>query len=251
MKRSHLLLSALLAIIVVAGWWFLLYSPRSEEITEVQASTDEVIAQQSLLRTRIAALREVRENAPEVEAQLAASESILPHDTDLPSALRQLQLAANESNATLVATTPSRPEPLVPDAAAGAAPATDGDVAAPATASGLQLHRIPLHLEFHGGYFQILDALRRLEDPAISPRGMVWTSFELVINEEEGAPALIATVAGDMYTLLPAGTMDPEGAAAAEAAPPAEGDEADGDQGEDGDAQTDTGDAVADDEVAQ
>ena len=46
------------------------------------------------------------------------------------------------------------------------------------------LYRIDLNAELRGRYFQIVDTLRRLEDPAISPRGIVWTTAAMTIDVE-------------------------------------------------------------------
>jgi Tfp pilus assembly protein PilO len=196
MKRATLLLTVLGLVLVLAAWFMFVWSPRAEAITETEASIVDVQAQQATTQNRIAELQGVREQAPQLQAELAAAESLLPRDTALPSALRQLQTAADESQATLVSVSPARPE-AVENATPG-------------------LFAMTLSAELRGTYFQIVDVLRRLEDPAISPRGIVWDSAGMGVDET--APNLTVTLTGRMFAVLPSppapGAEDPEGATA-------------------------------------
>lgn len=180
MKRATLVLTGLGLVLLLVAWYMLVWTPRAEALDAAESQIVDVQAQQATTRTRIADLQGVREQAPQLQAELAAAESLLPRDTALPSALRQLQQAADASNATLVAVAPARPE------------AVEG-------AEGLYV--LPLNAELRGTYFQIIDALRRLEDPAISPRGITWASAAFTIDET--APNLVVTLAGRMFAVLP------------------------------------------------
>jgi Tfp pilus assembly protein PilO len=184
MNRTMVLLSVLAAILVVAMAWLLLLQPRNNEIDELRAETASFEAQEQQLQARVAALRQVREDSPDYEAQLAAAYAIIPRDTALPAVLRQLQLAADESGLTLMAVAPSRP----------AAATVEGG------ATGLA--RINVAVDVEGRYFQLVDFLRRLEDPAISPRALNWTSMNLSGDPEE-YPLLTASLQGDLFALLP------------------------------------------------
>jgi hypothetical protein len=183
MKRTTLLLLSLSLVLVLVGWFLLVWSPRSEAIAETEVQIADAQAQQATTEARIETLRSVREQAPALQADLAAAESLLPRDTALPSALRQLQSAADASNANLVSVSPSRPEVIE-----GAAPG---------------LYAMGVTAEVRGTYFQIVDTLRRLEDPAISPRGLLWSGTDITIDEEAGAPNLIVILTGRMYAVLP------------------------------------------------
>lgn len=189
MKRATLLLAILAGVLIVVLWYLLLWSPAREEL----ATTEDQIAlaqtNQTTVQARITALQDIRERAPQIQADVAATETILPRDTALPSALRQLQQAADESGAVLVSVSPSRPTPVLATAPTGE----------PATSSG-GLHQMDLNLEVRGGYFQLVDTLRRLEDPAISSRGIVWSNLVLTIDEY---PTLTATMTGRMFAILP------------------------------------------------
>jgi Tfp pilus assembly protein PilO len=184
MKRTTLLLTVLSLILTLVAWYMLLWMPRADALAETEAQVVDVQAQQATTQARITALQGVREEAPQLQAELAAAESLLPRDTALPSALRQLQAAADASNANLVSVAPSRPE-----AVEGASPG---------------LFSIGLNSELRGTYFQVVDTLRRLEDPSISPRGLTWDAVSIVIDDEAGAPNLVVMLAGRMFAVLPA-----------------------------------------------
>lgn len=209
MNRQLALIAAGVALLLIVLFYFFGWRPQSEEIAGLEEQREQVEADTARLEARVRELERVQADAPAVEAAIVAAESIVPRDLALPSALRQLQLAADESGATLVTVSvPSRPEPV------GDAP------------PGLAL--IPLNLQATGGYFQLVDFLRRVEDPAISPRGIVWESMN-VTGTPEDYPTLTANVTGRMYAVLPvppepAPEPSPGATPDGDAATPAEGD---------------------------
>ncbi|MBW3578289.1 MAG: type 4a pilus biogenesis protein PilO [Actinobacteria bacterium] len=205
MTRGTALVGALIALVVLVAFYFLLWRPKSDEIQAAREQQEQVEAEAQQLRARIAGLEEIRRNAPEVEAAIVAAESVVPRDLAVPAALRQLVLAADESGTTLVAVNPTRPE-QVEDAEPG-------------------LAAITFAMQASGGYYQLVDFLRRIEDPAISPRGVIWTSLNVAEAEEEGYPTLTATITGTMYALLP---VPPEPAPTPTPSPGGEDGEADG-----------------------
>jgi Tfp pilus assembly protein PilO len=179
MKRSQLLLSILAATLVVALFSTLLYRPTLEDLAALEASIAEQQTIQAGHEAEVVRLRAVRETAPEVEAQLAAAEAIIPRDAALPSALRQLQLAAEESGVVLQSVSTGRPVAME-----GAAPG---------------LSALGVSVVMSGGYFQIVDFLRRIEDPSITPRGLTWSA----VTVSRGAyPTLEVSLAGQMYAVV-------------------------------------------------
>jgi Tfp pilus assembly protein PilO len=197
MKRTTLLLTVLGLILALVAWYMLLWMPRADALAETETQIVDVQAQQATTQARITALQGVRQEAPQLQAELAAAESLLPRDTALPSALRQLQAAADASNANLVSVAPSRPEPV--EGAEG-------------------LFSLGLNAEVRGTYFQVVDTLRRLEDPSISPRGLSWESVSITLDD--AAPNLVVVLTGRMFAVLPsvpapgAEPIDPEAAEA-------------------------------------
>jgi Tfp pilus assembly protein PilO len=191
MTRTHWLLAGLAALLVLALFWLMLMSPQRDELAELQAETEDIEARQVQTASRIASLEAVRDEAPRQEALLAAAHAILPRDPALPSFLRQLQQAADDSEITLVAVAPARP------------------VEATVEGADQSLHVINVGVELQGGYFQLVDFLRRIEDPAITPRGMTWNALN-VSGEPEDYPTLEISLQGDVYTLLPIAPAETE-----------------------------------------
>lgn len=208
MKRLALLLSLLAAILTVVLWWFLFMSPQREELEVVEAEIEQTLAQQQQVRSRVAQLQQVRERVPEIEADLAAAGTLIPNDAALPALIRQLQLASDESQTEIPTISVSRPTGV------------EGSEAGQAELSSIQLT-----LSVEGSYFQIVDLLRRMEDPTIVGRGMLIDTLSLGIGEY---PDLQASVSARVYAVIPP-TVTPD----AEVADPAvEGE--DGDPAEDG-----------------
>jgi Tfp pilus assembly protein PilO len=202
MKRSTILLSSLAAILVLALFYVTSFQPQREELQELaaQVAAEELVhadRQAELVR-----LRTVREEAPEVAAQLAGGESIIPPDAALPSALRQLQLAADESGVVLQAVTTTRPAGVESAEVPGWA-------------------RIDANVQLLGGYYQIVDFLRRIEDPSITPRAVSWRTIAVSRDEY---PQLTVTLGGQLHAVLevPPPPPAPEGAADGAEAPTGE-----------------------------
>lgn len=180
MTRQATMLAALGVVLVLLLFYFFAFAPKNDELAVIREDIDTAVAQQATLEARIAALQEVRLRAPEIEAALAAAESIIPREAALPSALRQLQLAADDSGVELLTISPGRPA-----AVAGELP---------------ELSMLAVSLSVEGSYFQLVDFLRRIEDPSITPRGLVWTSGSLSPGDY---PTLAVSLGGEMYALLP------------------------------------------------
>jgi Tfp pilus assembly protein PilO len=194
MKRQMILLVALGAIALLAVFWMLLWQPQRAELAALEESIAAEETIQAELQGELTRLRSVREEAPAVVAELAAAEAVLPFDSALPSALRQLQTAADESQLTLVAVAPARPAQI--------------EGAAPGVAS------IALNVQLRGSYFQIVDFLRRTEDPSISPRAMLWSTVEATKDEY---PTLDVALTGAIFAQLPAAPPPVEEAPTADA----------------------------------
>jgi Tfp pilus assembly protein PilO len=181
MKRQTLLLCALVAVLVVALYWLTLFKPQREELEQVQAQIVAQEAQQRDLETQLLRLRDVRNRAPEIEAELAAASAVIPDHEALPRLLSLLQSAGDDSGVTIQGVTTGRPN-LV----AGTSP---------------EVASIDVTLQLQGGYFQLVDFLRRIEDPAITPRGMQWTTASLSRGEY---PTLNLNLGARVFASVPA-----------------------------------------------
>ena len=190
MNRRTTILAVLGAVLVTALTWVLLYQPKNVEVAELQAATAAAEVRGAELALRVGELRAVRENAPEAEAQLIAGTAIIPGEPSLPAMLRQLQMSADDAGVTVKAMAPGRPEPVTIEGA------------------GEGLARMGLVVDVEGEYFQLVDFLRRLEDPTISPRGVLWQGA-IVNSEYEDYPALTISLQGEIFAVMPVLTPEP------------------------------------------
>lgn len=183
MSRMAWVVSALGALAFIALFFVLVFQPAREELADVEEQIALEQTEQARLDGEIQRLRSVREEAPMVEAELAAAEAIVPRDPALPALIRQLQMAADESGVTLSSVATGRPAELE-------APPEPG------------LSAIDVNTQVEGGYFQIVDFLRRIEEPTISPRGLVWVNAA-VTRVEESYPDLNVTLSGRTFGVIP------------------------------------------------
>ena len=189
MSRQAALLSLLGAVLLVALWWLFLYSPGQEELQAVEDEIASAETEQLSLQQRVAALEGVRARAPELEAAIAQLSSIVPDDPALPGALRQIAAAAEDAGLTLESVVTARP-------AAG-----EDDTA---------LYAATLNVSATGSYFQLVDFLRRVEDPAITARGIEFTNLTVAASDY---PALTIALNGEMYSVLEPVPTPPDPAA--------------------------------------
>jgi Tfp pilus assembly protein PilO len=216
MKRMQLLLTIVAAILLVVLFWLLLWQPKQDRIATTREEITLAQDQQRLLEAEVARLRSVREQAPEAEALLAAAGAIVPEGSALPSLLRQMQTAADDAGLVLQSVNVGRPPDELP--------------------AGASVASLPVNGAIEGTYFQIADFLRRLEQPAISPRGLLWDSMTISPGEY---PTLNAVLTGRTF----AASVGPT---------PGEAEEPAIDEGSDPDAEVDVEvDADVDVEVEQ
>lgn len=180
MNRQTGILAALAVVLVAALFYFFVWQPKDAEIAEIEDQIASAEQQQQQLEREIRELQEVRTNAPELEAAIVAAESVVPRDIGQASAIRQLQLAADGSGVDLPSVNFSQPA-QIQDAQAG-------------------LAELTMSVQVVGGYYQIVDFYRRVEDPAITPRGVVWHDVSVSPSDY---PTLTASSSGSIFALLP------------------------------------------------
>lgn len=182
MNRQTILLSALGAVLVLVAFYIFLFQPKQDEIATVRDEIDTTVTLQTAARNEIQRLQAVRANAPRLESQITSAQAVVPTSNSLPGTLRALQMAADDSGVILTSVAPGRPELL------------EG-----ATVEGLS--HLDLSVGFRGSYFQMVDFLRRIEDPAITARGIVWGTGSLT-KDDADYPQLVGTVGGSMFAVL-------------------------------------------------
>lgn len=217
MTRRAPIIGALVAVALLAGYWFLLYKPALDEQAAFESETTQLEDQQGALRAEIAQLEVIRDDEDHYRAVVARQEEFLPTGVAQPDVVRQLQRAADAAGVDITSVTFG--EPTVVEGAP--------DTGDPATA----LASIGVNMITEGDYFPTVDFFRRVERDV--PRAVLTES--VTMGEGEGFPSLATTWAGQLFAVVPVTPAEaPEGPT------PAPGDEqapADADQ--------DTGDAGA------
>jgi len=141
-SRRQIAIAAAVAVGVTALFFFILLKPKLSDISKTKDDVQAARAQAASLDTQIAHLQDVKKNAPQTMAQLAALSQFLPSTSDLPGFIRLVQDAATRSGLDLQSIAPSPPAALP-------------------GSTGVQV--ISVTLTAQGGYFRIEDFLARLE----------------------------------------------------------------------------------------
>ena len=176
MTRNTVLLAVLGAVLLIVLWFLFMFKPASDELAQVETEIQAAQDQQRQLETQIQGLQAIRADVTTIEAELAAYNTIIPDDPGLPALLRELQVAANESGLELLAVAPGEPAILeeLPD-----------------------ILSMSLTVEVSGSYFQLVDFLRRIEDPVIVGRGLLIDGMEVAVDEY---PTLTIGITGRVFT---------------------------------------------------
>ena len=141
--RRQVIVAAVAAVVVTALFFFVLLKPKLNEISKIRSDVQTARAEEDTLNTQLAHIRDVKKNAPETMAKLAALSQYVPATPDLPGFIQQVQNAATASTVDLQSIAPSPP----------------ADVN---NASGVQA--IAVTLTAQAGFFRIEDFLARLEN---------------------------------------------------------------------------------------
>ena len=225
MNRLQILFSVLGLVLIVVLATLLVFQPREERLSELETRIDQELDLQAQLTRERNELRDVRGTAPELEAQLSTAEVVVPSHPDIPGLVRSVQLAADDAGALLVSISPSRMQQL-PDAPEGVSAAD-------------------LNIQLEGNYFQVVDFLRRVEDPDLIGRGILWTGASLtrddaaetddeaVIDDDVNAGTVMVTLSGRVYSHLPEPPSEEELEDPDAAAPDDDPQDPDGDDADD------------------
>lgn len=203
MRRRAPLLAVVAALLLSVLTWMFLVTPQREERALLLEETETIRAAQERTQLEIARLEEIRDNELEVRAAIARLDQYIPSGPAQPSAIRQLQLAADAAGVEITQLTFSEPQVML-DAPS---PAEPGHVMA----------EIAVALTVEGGYFQGTDFMRRVESEL--PRAIMVDS--LTANEAPAPrsyPELAISMTARIFAVVPASALP--GAATAPSASP-------------------------------
>lgn len=159
--------AAILALLLIV----FLVVPKMSQVSEAQRELEESEAQQETLSSRLTALRQAREEAPQNQAQIRRVEQQVPPTADLPGMILLLRNAATSSGVQVLSLTP-------------ATPTLSGDGA---------FSSISVSATGEGTYFSVVDYLYSIET---LPRAATVESVDL--SPTEGTLSFVATLT--LYT---------------------------------------------------
>lgn len=208
MTRRAPIIGVLVALLLAVAFYFLLWSPRNDDLAVIRDETAQLETQRTSLRNELVRLREIEQNQVQFRAALAQLEEYIPSGPAQATVIRQFQLAADAAGVAI--TVVSFGDPAVIEQA----PPTGEPETALAT--------ISVNMTIEGGYFQVVDFFRRLEIDV--PRALLVDQFTMIEGEDE-FPSLATTWVGQVFAIVPTPTTV-AGAPAPDAPAPAEGAEA-------------------------
>jgi len=100
------LATAVIALLVLVGAWFLLLGPQRAEAAELATQRNAVAEQNDRLALNQAQLQAQLEQLPAQKQQLATILASMPDDSQLPQLLRQLESSAENTGAALTSVVP-------------------------------------------------------------------------------------------------------------------------------------------------
>ncbi len=248
-RRDRTVIIVVLALALIAGYWFLLLAPKRKEAADLQQQVSQTAQRYQTAQSSIASgLAARREYASNYGAVARLGEAV-PTDDNVPSLVYQLDSAARAANVDfrsvklVQASGVAAAAPAAPAAAAAAstsASATSSAPAAQSAAAGLPpgasvgpagFPTMPFALTFDGSFFHMGDFFHRLDafvkasnqrPVAVGGRLLSVDGFALTAGRH-GFPSVKASVASTAY-LVPAnqgltGGASPSSPAAAGAAP--------------------------------
>lgn len=155
MNRRAWLFAGLAGLVVLALWYFFLWSPRNDDLKKAKERTEAAAAKNLDLESRIERLKAAQRDEPRLRARLERLRTAIPDDPKLAEFILETNDAAVRSGIDFLSIAPTRP--------AAPAPGVPGAAAATPGAAGPAPAEILLSLQITGGYFQVLDFLNRLD----------------------------------------------------------------------------------------
>ncbi|MDP8978150.1 MAG: type 4a pilus biogenesis protein PilO [Actinomycetota bacterium] len=190
------LVGAVAAVVLIAGFVFLLYRPAVAEQRRLERETAKLGTRQQELRNQISRLREIKADAADYRRRVARLAAYIPVGVQQPSAVEQLQAAADGAGVDV-------------DSVTFATPAAVPEAPEPSEADTV-LAQTHVSLSVSGTYFQLVEYFRRLEYE--TPRAVLVQ--QLSFNEGEGGfPTLSVAWSGEVFSVLAADEVAADAAA--------------------------------------
>ncbi len=185
--RLWLLGGVVAMILLVAGSWFLLISPKNTEAAEVRDQAAEASSQLIALKRQVAQLKEESAKLPAYTIQLEANRRALPTTSGVPDFLRQLQDSGTAVNVEISNISVSGPE---------------------LSKVVATVYQLPISLSAVGSTANMSKFLNRLQD--VQPRAVMLSSVALTTTAMPGGSTVqTASISLKAFVAPPVGAGAP------------------------------------------
>jgi Tfp pilus assembly protein PilO len=160
LPREKGILWFLAVMVIGVGFYYLVYAPKTAEITAVSQQLKKAKDELGRLQTQAARKGEIERRLKELQQRVKETEAKLPSSREIPMLLVQLEGLAAQSgvNLTLI-------RPGAPGSGQGQGAAQPGRPASPsAPAQGLGLQQFTLELSAEGSYDTVESFVRGIEN---------------------------------------------------------------------------------------
>jgi Tfp pilus assembly protein PilO len=186
MTRRAPLIVVACAVLLTIAFWYLLYQPRQREQSRYTDETAQLEDRRAQLEAQLVRLREIERNADDYRSRFERLAEYIPSTPDQPAALQDLQRVADASGVAITETVFGDPQQVEGAPKTGTAETT--------------LAQISTEMTIEGGYFQVVDLLRRIE---VDIARAVKIDTVNIAEAESGFPRLTATWIGQIFAVLP------------------------------------------------
>lgn len=183
--RSRLIIAIVAVVAVALLTFFFLVNPKRGDLSDLRELRTEEEARTLALSSELTRLEGLRDNAPQLERQLAVLRQSVPEGHQIPNFIFLVQEAANKSGVGFVQITPELP----------ASPPEGAAVA-----------QVQVTIGASGGYFAIQDFMRRLYnlDRALRADSLSLTPAAAA---EGAAPDITFAMTARIFFALPEGVV--------------------------------------------
>jgi len=138
--REIYIITAVVAVVLIVAWYFLLFSPTQRQLSDLDTQIDSAQSALNMANQEVAKLESYKKTAPQSRAEIVRLGKMLPEAEDVPGLIIELTKTADASGVSLTSI-------------------TKGTTTA-GTPFGIQT----LSIQVSGRYFDVEDFLYRLEE---------------------------------------------------------------------------------------
>ena len=182
--RARFILAIVAVVVVCAAFFFLAVRSKQQELKRVN---EEIASEENRtiqLTTELQRLRDLQEQAPELQAELAEIRQFVPQRDDVANFIFLVNAAADQAGVDFVEISPELPKP---------------------PPEGAPLAEVRMTIAGEGGYFALQDFVRRLYDldRALRIDGFTMTAQETPVTNVGGGFRINMTMTARMFYELP------------------------------------------------